>query len=625
MFNKKVLPINTPEIIDNPDNAYYGISYEKFDENTLIINIFKNSKDDKGRFSPAYRVFQRKDEYLTYKYDEKKWSNASIGRLTLIEWYLVKIDEKTEAIVESFIGLWNIDDSESTSIRKIIELQNSIMEKKRVQRFKKEAAEIDREMEKFAKLPKGINKFFTKTVFLKENFIFYNKKNGSGYCTNCECTVTLSGKYKHNMEGCCPICKKPITFKADGISHKHLQTFGTGVIFKRKNKELLVRYFDITKDYGEDYKNPKVSIFETVRTVLNQSGFTNYEWRLFHQTTVRWCKCMPHQNYYWYNYDVRYVSHSNFSYYGLTNAINGTCFEHSEVMRYMQRKRTCAYSAENYLCKYIEHPVTEKFLKLGMFDIAEYCIMGRAKSLNESESELHKILGINKQQLKVLRSVTDPKYDFYLCIKENNTNKVYNAEQYALIMQKCVSLNNCRKMYELLTVYSYKKVMKYLENNNVAMYLDYIDFCKKLEYDITNSFVAFPKNLQVAHDDAQSLITEKERKKEIDAINKLLPQIAERYNFRYKDLVVMAPSDGREYIAESQALHNCISQNYMGTMAKAKCVIVFIRKADDINKPYYAMEISDGKIVQVEGKNHCKMNPEVEECVEAFKKTKLAA
>ena len=111
------------------------------------------------------------------------------------------------------------------------------------------------------------------------------------------------------------------------------------------------------------------------------------------------------------------------------------------------------------------------------------------------------------------------------------------------------------------------------------------------------------------------------KKAEIDAINKRLPEIAKKYNFTYKDLIIIAPQNAKEYISESQALRNCISRNYMDTMAQGKCSIVFIRRASEPNKPYFAMEIgNDNRIIQVRGMKNCGANKEVKECVEAFMK-----
>jgi hypothetical protein len=349
---------------------------------------------------------------------------------------------------------------------------------------------------------------------------------------------------------------------------------------------------------------------------------------------VRWCKCIPHHvwgSYYgsYYSCDVQYKSHGNYGYYGLTQ-IAKTFYKYSEVDKFLKLYKQGAWDAENYLIEYRKHPVLESFLKLGFNNIAlhylksgftkhDYANNREVNKLNEGERELHKVLGLNKQQFTLLNSVKNPTMELYECIKANKTPKMYSKDQYELVNKHCQSTYRCEKMFELFKDVSYKKVMKYLKNNKTDIYLDYIDFCRKLNWDLGNDFVAFPKNLQVSHDEAQSLISEEEKKNQIEAINKLLPDIARKYNFEYKDLLVVAPKDAKEYIRESQALHNCISKNYMHSMADAKCFIVFIRKVSEPDKPYFAMEIASNRVCQVRGMNNCTPPEDVKECVEAFK------
>ena len=172
---------------------------------------------------------------------------------------------------------------------------------------------------------------------------------------------------------------------------------------------------------------------------------TNYEFRNFHLTWIRWCKCTPHyagNGYYnsYFSHDIRYVSHDNYGYYGLKRIIPKTSCRYSEIDNFLKIYKSNAWDVENYLEEYKKHPVLETFMKLGFYNIALYYLnSGFTKhdyknncdvsKLDEEEKELHKILGLNKQQFKIMNSVDNPTMEFYECIKANKTPKVYSKEE----------------------------------------------------------------------------------------------------------------------------------------------------------------------------------------------------
>lgn len=628
MFNKKLLPIDEPSLEEangTPINYYRAVKFHKLDEETLIIDIFKNVGNKVSRYIPIARIFQHENEYLSYVFEEKRWSGASFERLVWPSYYIY--EEYNSDIAREYTSKWGYV-SQDNETSNIVQLQDKLLEEKRRKKYQNERIRIDREMEKFKnRITKPMKKFLLKDIFINENFMFYDKIANEGFCTNCEKYVSLKGiTYKHNMmEIKCPSCHKKVQYKSKNISHKHLRTQATGVIFEKNGKELLARYFDVSKDYGKDYVNPEINVSEVVRTVFEKNKIVNYEKRMFHQLEVNWCKCSPYAACYNYNYDIRYIAHNNYGIYGLKKSLKDTYNQFSEVCEWLKVYGKNVWTAECYLEKYTKYPVMEKLVKLGMFDMAKEMAKRNFKEQSLEEKELHKILNISKVKFKMLNSIKNPAYDLYRCIKENKTNKEYSLEQYKFIQQKIRNTYDEKFIFELLQNVSYYKLHKYLENKDAGLYIDYIKFCKKLEWNLKNTYVLFPKDINKAHDEAQALITYEEKKEQIEAINKRLPEIARKYNFTYKDLVIIAPKDAKEYVHESQELHNCISRNYMGSMASGRCCIVFIRKKSDINKPYYAMEIDeDGKICQVRGKVNCEPNKEVRECVEAFKK-KIAA
>lgn len=123
---------------------------------------------------------------------------------------------------------------------------------------------------------------------------------------------------------------------------------------------------------------------------------------------------------------------------------------------------------------------------------------------------------------------------------------------------------------------------------------------------------ALPSDLEEAHDAAVRIKKDKE-----DAV--LNAGIAATA-IRYKDLAWEDPETGliirpakshKELITEGEKLHHCVT-SYAKKVSAGKTCILFIRRADRPNEPFYTLEWLDGRVEQNRGAWNCKRTPEVE-------------
>lgn len=89
------------------------------------------------------------------------------------------------------------------------------------------------------------------------------------------------------------------------------------------------------------------------------------------------------------------------------------------------------------------------------------------------------------------------------------------------------------------------------------------------------------------------------------------------YTFSYGDLSIVIPKEPRELITEGITLKHCV-KSYIESTANGKTCILFIRKTDELDKPYFTMEIRGDAIRQCHGKCNCDMTDEVDEFVSKF-------
>lgn len=156
----------------------------------------------------------------------------------------------------------------------------------------------------------------------------------------------------------------------------------------------------------------------------------------------------------------------------------------------------------------------------------------------------------------------------------------------------------------------------------VTEYRDYLDMCRRMGYDMKNSFVLYPKDLQKSHDKTARRY---ERKKDTLIKRNFIAvyrQLSGRPNFERDGLKIVYPDTPDDVVAEGHALHHCVG-SYTECVANGECVILFLRKCSDESKPFYTIEVRGQEVVQVRSMGNCGMTPEVKTFVAAWKQRVL--
>ena len=89
--------------------------------------------------------------------------------------------------------------------------------------------------------------------------------------------------------------------------------------------------------------------------------------------------------------------------------------------------------------------------------------------------------------------------------------------------------------------------------------------------------------------------------------------------FAHGGLIIRQPKNMTEIVNEGKRLHHCVG-GYAQRHAYGKLHIMFIRRADKPDVPFYTVEVDLlGEIVQVRGLRNCKTTPEVQAFIEEYK------
>ncbi|MNV44189.1 hypothetical protein D3C71_1359400 [compost metagenome] len=131
----------------------------------------------------------------------------------------------------------------------------------------------------------------------------------------------------------------------------------------------------------------------------------------------------------------------------------------------------------------------------------------------------------------------------------------------------------------------------------------------------------FPNDLHEAH----SKLTKRIKLKEDHVLNeKIQARLLKLNKFRYEHggLLIRPAASSIELFEEGKALLHCVG-GYAASYAKGDTDIFLIRKADQLDKPFYTMEVRGNRVVQCRGWDNDEMTPEVRQFVEKFIATKL--
>lgn len=102
------------------------------------------------------------------------------------------------------------------------------------------------------------------------------------------------------------------------------------------------------------------------------------------------------------------------------------------------------------------------------------------------------------------------------------------------------------------------------------------------------------------------------------------PYIAGHLDFEMDGMKIVMPASPDEIAAEGNALHHCVG-DYVDRIAKKECIILFLRRCEDISTPYYTIEVRNRKAVQVRGMQNADMTPEVKSFMDRWERQVLMA
>lgn len=402
------------------------------------------------------------------------------------------------------------------------------------------------------------------------------------------------------------------------------------VVYEKWRSRIICRTFYISQRW---YNNKKITkLFEVKRQL---AGCDKQLTRRLYSSMGGGIKCWTYDFSYYYDYQnkdddewqIHNIKSFDVSYYKSVYAGYG-CIENgyyfvdtsSDDLKAMLRNSIYRYSGFEYsdfnsreLFKYLaiyeKHPQIEMISKLGL----SYLLEDDLRVFRWSKKGLD-ILEIEKRDIEKLKGLRISLKVF----------KKYKALIYKFNINDITEFNHLLKLIEISKI-KYANInisqysFDYFKDQKASMYIikDYYSFCERLGLPM-NHENKYPDNIDVAHDRLLMQIETKENVERDLKIRELVNSELFKYRYADENFVITPANSTADLINESKGLDHCV-RTYDERYANGDTFIFLVRKREDVNTPFYTLELSNKKeIKQLKGRKNCKATNEVNNFVKKW-------
>jgi hypothetical protein len=297
--------------------------------------------------------------------------------------------------------------------------------------------------------------------------------------------------------------------------------------------------------------------------------------------------------------------------------VDSTCAKNSALCDYLSYGGTRVSQYLSVWKKYphVENLVRQKHVVL-LDDLFKYAgdnefspyLFAHDNVLNLKEKKPDRMLGISKLE-RYSTKYGRTWFDFFKKAKEEYG---YVLSEKELATAKEINLfwvpRLCDKVHPAKLIEYLEKQRKITPHLTVRDMVDYYNMVEEYYGELPSSML-LPNNLMKAHDDINERIETRKNEALVAGFKKQFERY-KSYTFESDGLVIMPCKKQAELINEGKLLNHCVAR-YAESHANNKCCIFFIRRAEDLDVPYYTLELIDGKVNQKRGKNNCIATPEI--------------
>ncbi|MBS3885593.1 MAG: PcfJ domain-containing protein [Dethiobacter sp.] len=488
-------------------------------------------------------------------------------------------------------------------------------------------------------LTPDIKEYAIEEVFKRHRYIFVTRdgKYRTGYCTYCHKRFDAD-KVRHNQKATCPCCQSECIGKLVGMGRKGMFDDAYFVFYMKSaiDPSVIVAVGTYAaRDFYYDYWNVKTNYATTSLYVfqpgIGGTAFHRHAWYNRNEQSMYLgdtfnragsCKCQ-------FNRGHNASIHATYSRESIAAAVAGTPFQYSTWEQYKQGDMTEFFDLA------ARYPCVEYLTKLGFRRLIEEKLNGDRTygAINWNGKSMEKVLKVSRQELQAASKELHGAigFDELWIMQEGKKDgsKLSLSEARDVLGALSHYLDEVLRHPEhgnIRTIYNYllkqtKKGKYKTARDAFPAWRDYIKDCKELGYDLTKERTRFPTNLYKAHQKTIKLV----KHKADEILNQKIKHRAEKIKhlcFEKDGLLIRPALSTEELITEGKVLDHCVG-GYSKGYAEGKGDILFVRRIEEPDKPYFTVEVRGGFVAQCRGRKNCGLKDDVKSFMDAFKKERL--
>ncbi|MGB7595033.1 MAG: PcfJ domain-containing protein, partial [Erysipelotrichaceae bacterium] len=435
------------------------------------------------------------------------------------------------------------------------------------------------------------------------------RKDGFYYCGHCGHRF---GKAILNASpDQCPLCQTPYVLKqiTSRTNYRNLETHIFAHVMQKFEGRIVKRDYMI-RHYVENVKE-RVSIDEVERETIYRGQWYQHRkypvredrdyFKNYISSAGKWIEGYFSIN----DYEFRMKKYFDFYPDSFEEFLRDTDLRYSGVGLFTDKKhgKNSGWYAMMYMREATRYPWVEYLSKLGMTNLYEEVISLRTDHRYIRAESVRKYVKFIRENNACTRHVI-----IYRMFEKIGFK--LNFADVELISDRA----NALKIIEMhkATCMSPPKIIRYVQEEKneeigcgssrhlnytrLDKYVDYIDMMVKIKTIPDNNLLAFPKDLEDAHDKAVGKFNAMKFELETNTYKEIVLKLL-KLEFEDSGLEIRVPRSLEEILEEGKTLHHCVG-SYVDRVIARKTVIVFVRRKEHPNTPYYTVEYRDGRVVQ---------------------------